>query len=192
MHNKGPDHKRGFKRPWLIQRLNKPFPRKEDNPLVALMGAFSFGGGLKNGGLTEEAMALLGRCFSFDYMGATEFEWGAVPAALAYIAKNRKKYETFELPVTTEEECDALLLCIIPTAFKDEIRTFLLHEVYKDRYGDLKEYTKLHATIQGEKYNERLGGWLELDNGFMFFTDNDMYCNVVSLFDLTLPNEDKP
>lgn len=190
MFDKGPDHSQGYKKPWLIQRLKQPY--KTENQLTTLLDAFSFGGGLKNGGLTDDAMKLLKTCFTFDYMGSAEFEFGAVPAALAYIYDNRKKYETFELPVTTEEGCDGLLLCIIPTAFKDEIRTFLLREVYKDRYGDLKEITRLHAVVRvppEDLPKQRIQGWLELDNGFFFFTDSEMYEKVAALFGLEMPEE---
>ncbi|KKS64951.1 MAG: hypothetical protein UV32_C0003G0012 [Candidatus Collierbacteria bacterium GW2011_GWF2_42_51] len=62
----------------LIQRLEKPIGRASP---------FSFGGGLKNGGLSKEAMDVLGDIFNFDYMGSSEFEWGAVPAALNFIAE---------------------------------------------------------------------------------------------------------
>ena len=49
-------------RSWLIQRLNKP--REYEGKLKGLENAFSFGGGLVNGGLSKEAMELL----NFDYM----------------------------------------------------------------------------------------------------------------------------
>ncbi len=52
---------------WLIQRLKPAYPGLVqlwvDNP-------FAFGGGLRNGGLSGEAMNLLRGIFSFDYMGA--------------------------------------------------------------------------------------------------------------------------
>ena len=71
-----------MKRTYLIQRLEKPRTLKiagvelKDNP-------FSFGGGLRNGGLSKDATDLLRPLFSFDYMGAAEFEFGAVPEALS-------------------------------------------------------------------------------------------------------------
>lgn len=57
-----------LKQTYLVQRLNRP-TNGYDNP-------FSFGGGLKNGGLSEDAMKLLRPIFSFDYMGSAEFEFG--------------------------------------------------------------------------------------------------------------------
>lgn len=78
--------------PWrgsyLIQRLERPF--KSEGPLGDLSKAFCFGGGLKDGGLNKEAYALIDKLWRFDYMGASEFEWGAVPAALNAIVQYRK------------------------------------------------------------------------------------------------------
>ena len=42
---------------------------------------------MRNGGLSNEAMDLIRGIWSFDYMGASEFEWGAIPKALGEIAK---------------------------------------------------------------------------------------------------------
>jgi hypothetical protein len=38
----------------------------------------------------------------------------------------------------------------------------------------------LDAALAGE--DERTCGWLELDNGFMFFTDKEMFDKAVVLF----------
>lgn len=67
---------------YLIQRLQTPqdYGKFKDNP-------FNFGGGLKNGGLSEDAMKLLRPIFSFDYMGAAEYEFGEVPRAMQKVAK---------------------------------------------------------------------------------------------------------
>lgn len=70
---------------YLIQRLQKPFPANAGG-LKNLVNAFSFGGGLVNGGLSKDAMSLLSSICRFDYMGSAEFEWGAVPKTLKQIA----------------------------------------------------------------------------------------------------------
>lgn len=79
-----------MKNSYLIQRLRKPYGR--DNP-------FSFGGGLRNGGLSDEAMDILRGVFSFDYMGAAEFEFGAVPKALQGIAKDADQFVAFSFTI---------------------------------------------------------------------------------------------
>ena len=74
-----------LKESWLIQRLERPRTFKVQGKAVD--NPFSFGGGYKNGGLTDEAMDLIRPIMSFDYMGAAEFEFGAVPETLSKIAR---------------------------------------------------------------------------------------------------------
>lgn len=78
-----------MKESYLIQRLKKPF--KIEDKLKNLQNMFSFGGGLTNGGLSKEAVSLIRNIFSFDYMGSSEFEWGAVPEAMKKIAQEGLK-----------------------------------------------------------------------------------------------------
>jgi hypothetical protein len=49
---------------------------------------FTFGGGLHRGGFKEHGIKLLAPLFSFDYMGAAEFEFGAVPQAFSYLLQD--------------------------------------------------------------------------------------------------------
>lgn len=95
-------------RPRLIQRLNPP---QEAGPGgLTASEVFSFGGGLKNGGLGDEAMALLKPHFSFDYMGAAEFEFGDLPKSLSGLLEQAKKKEAvariLEINVTPAKEPD--------------------------------------------------------------------------------------
>src|SRR4051812_12009846 len=74
-----------FKKPYLVQRLEKP----RNGGVMGLASAFSFGGGLVNGGLSKEAMGMLKIIFSFNYMGSSEFEYGAVPAAFQLLSTSK-------------------------------------------------------------------------------------------------------
>ena len=102
-----------MERSWLVQRLGKPYKRGllggKDNP-------FSFGGGFKNGGLSDEAMDLIRGIWSFDYMGAAEYEFGAVPAALNTIAQAAvaKNLATFTITVPLKE---------VPQSWRDKSPT---------------------------------------------------------------------
>jgi hypothetical protein len=72
-------------RTWLIQRLCKPMQR--EGRFMPASGPFTFGGGKRHGGLSEVAVAMLGTIFSFDYMGAAEFEFGAVADAISALVE---------------------------------------------------------------------------------------------------------
>ena len=74
---------------WLIQRLERPSPRRQpipENPDDYIGNPFNFGGGMIRGGLSGVALYTLEDCFTFDYMGSAEFEFGAIPKALSHIA----------------------------------------------------------------------------------------------------------
>lgn len=187
-----------FGRSWLVQRLEPPHApllgKFKDNP-------FSFGGGYKNGGLSDEAMDLIRVIFTFDYMGSAEFEFGAVPKTLSFLAglAEAGKLETslFTLPlskVTKPWRGDAgdikgkrrsvFVLC--PAEWTPQV-----HErIAEFAAGKVrtKERVGLDCVLRpdGNEYQPRTRGWLELDNGFMFFTDIEMWTKTCSLFGVSI------
>lgn len=162
-----------FRSSYLIQRLCKPIGRV--NP-------FSFGGGLVNGGLSDNAMKLLTPLFSFDYMGAAEFEWGAIPKFFQGFAKNVEKFGKWEININKTP-----IYVIGMTERKDLINERLI-ELSKGK-GFTKEFVGLDQACGLSKWTKkedcRYIGWLELDNTFMFFTDKKAYDGVCSLFEIT-------
>lgn len=206
-----------MRRTWLIQRLEKPrtfMPQLLDNP-------FSFGGGLMNGGLSAEAMKLLRPIFSFDYMGAAEYEFGAVPKAfqkiLDFATHDQLTAWTFEIPirdVLVDWRLDdavknktasllptndvATIYVLSPAEWRDTITdrvtkyaTVRSHEL--EPADRIRDWTHLERTLR--PYNEWDGdirGWLELDNGYLFFTDHEMADATASLFGLDFPSLEQP
>ena len=150
---------------YLIQRLNKPQDLSalgiKDNP-------FSFGGGYKNGGLSDEAMKYLRGIFSFDYMGAAEFEWGAVPEALNFIA--RATLLSGRVKIGDKE-----IYYLCPITYEIEIRN-RLKLLCEDKI-QLHEWSGLAHKI-GQDY---VGG-LEIDNGWFFFVDKTVFEKTCALF----------
>jgi hypothetical protein len=195
---------------YLIQRLNQPFdgggllPGVKDNP-------FAFGGGYRNGGLTSEAMDLLRPVFSFDYMGSAEFEFGEVPKALSKIAKRADDLTlisfTVAIPLKTvpqpwedqrrklpndiDPKAKAPIYVIAPAEWKDEI-TARIKVWAKAPFSHLKESTQMDQVLRppaDDKYPTRVGGWLELDNGFFFFADEEMFHKTAALFGIVLEGQ---
>jgi hypothetical protein len=158
---------------YLIQRLEKP--QGFTNP-------FNFGGGLKNGGLSDDAMKLIKNIFSFDYMGSAEFEYGAVPDAMNKIAKNHESYSSHEVKVKPKKGNvgNVYVIC------NDNITTDVISWIKKkgqDEYNKnqrTKEHVGLHESLTNDEF--RIKGWLELDNAFFFFTDKGMYEKTKLLF----------
>jgi len=167
---------------WLIQRLQKPHQwqvkgKSFDNP-------FSFGGGLHNGGLSDKAMNLIREVLSFDYMGSAEFEWGAVPQALRFIAEQASNKNLIASTIFVGKEEPVYYLA--PREYAPEV----INRINKLRHDELrlKEYCGLDKYFDGffGKPSKDTCGWLELDNGYMFFTDRKMYEDACKLFGVKL------
>jgi hypothetical protein len=178
-----------WRNPYLIQRLERPY--KSEGPLGDISRAFAFGGGLKDGGLSKEAYALVNKLWRFDYMGASEFEWGAVPAALGAIFEYRKAevLDGFALrltgPAPEARHKDRLAY---PECSKTKTKTadlvVLCHKAHRTNVIDtlerltaedyvreprLKESSNAwHATF-GQPHVDVIGG-LELDNGWIYLS----------------------
>lgn len=177
----------------LIQRLHKPYQfeineQKVDNP-------FSFGGGLVNGGLSLEAMTIFRKICSFDYMGSTEFEWGAVPAAFTFLVEQAigEKVVNFSIDFHEKKDIINIVYVICPKSYRNEVEKRIKLLYQNPSKVDLKEYCGLREYFFGRRWKEDKGpsendkeniGWLELDNGFMFFTDKEMYNKFCEIFEL--------
>ena len=193
---------------YLIQRLKKPF--KSENKLTEISNAFAFGGGYVNGGIPEDGMKLLREIFRFDYMGAAEFEFGAVPEALSLMGKNFENLIGFKMMVPflyeTWSKKKKLIKGIKPVyviCFKehradvcDRILKWAKSNYPKDVFT--KETVNLNSSLAAEQLlkedadrysTEETVGWLELDNGYFFFTDRDMWTKTAELFDVKSEDE---
>jgi len=158
-----------MRRHHLIQRLEKPIGR---------INPFSFGGGLVNGGLSKEAVGILKDIFSFAYMGASEFEWGAVPAALNFIA------EQSSLKAVISGETQGVFY-ICPQSYETGVIAVIKTLLDNESSLRLKEWCGLSDRVNHpDEYNQNKVGWLELDNGFFFFVDKDMFEKTKTLFEV--------
>ncbi len=148
---------------------------------------------MRNGGLSDDAMDLLRKILSFDYMGSSEFEWGAVPQAFAFIAKQASEQNIVTGEISVREQ-PVYYLC--PKQYEEEVKKRIKslgdneHSkdfCLKERCG-LEDYLRADeiARIRKNKnvaeYYRKNVGWIELDNGFMFFVDKNMYEQVCNLF----------
>lgn len=166
-----------MKKTYLIQRLRKPY---KDTRLEM----FNFGGGFKNGGLSDEAMGIIRSIFSFDYMGAAEYEFGAVPEAFQKIGKNLKHMTTDTMTVKGKDG-DVTIYIIAHEDWLPDIKV-LINLFATDPYGKqtphIKRGVHLEARINDKsEYSKDQVGWFELDNGYFFFLDEEMFQNTAKL-----------
>lgn len=162
---------------YLIQRLQKPSGPELDN-------LFSFGGGLKNGGLSDSAMKLLRAIFSFDYMGSAEFEFGAVPSAFNFIAEQAGKDNLVEgRIINNKNNGKEYIYYICPKQYEEDVKERINKLRKSESDFRLKEFCGLKDYFESKSdYSKRNQGWIELDNGFMFFVNEEMFQKTKKLF----------
>lgn len=162
--------KEKMNRTHLIQRLKNPMGR---------VSPFSFGGGLINGGFSKEGMNLLGSVCSFDYMGSSEFEWGAVPEAFRFMGEQAVKNN-----LVSGKTNDVFYIC--PSQYESGVKEVIEKLLLDEYVFRLKEYCGLKDYFSNKnKWSRDTVGWVELDNGFMFFTDEIMFENMKRIYGLS-------
>jgi hypothetical protein len=201
-----------FKTPWLIQRLCRPYAASKES-LLSLLD-FSFGGGLINGGFSKDGYQYIKEnLFSFDYMGSSEFEWGAVPAAFSNLIKNYKDFVTFEIvldslkgeflinkyrtPMRAYVDGKRKKLKDIPAPTEKKTIYVICHKNFRQDVKEsilelaknnlhLKEGAMLTNALDPiNDFDKRTCGWIDLYNCFMFFTDSVMFGKTVEVFEAT-------
>lgn len=165
----------------LVQRLNTPQPGKH----------------LRSYGLIKEVQEILSPIFSIDYMGDANFELGAIPQTLQKIAdqsaENKIIAQTytatvqpneFEINMRNYQQADVTFYMLgtqeTMERAKQTIDSEALAEAAKNENVQLHESSKLHETLSPKEIKTE--GWLELNNGFMFFSNYDMFAKTAELF----------
>jgi len=196
----------------LIQRVSKPRPVRRNDEGKLLTNPFAFGGGMRDGGLGHDAMELLVPIFSFEYMGASEFEHGAVPLALSKIVEYWKagdlEFEKVDVklkdiylgdwvPKSTKivEAEKASYWVVCSKTDKTEVlerMDYLVKYERAPRSGkgskkphpevDLKESFGLGNAMKTVSEWDRVLGGLELNNGFFATCDEEMATKFYGLF----------
>lgn len=193
-----------MKRTQLVQRLKAPIDDLDvfgDDPFVNA-------GGVRNWGLSQEAMKLLKGIVVFDYMGASQFEWGAVPKGLTEVANHAQENALIGfvmlLPLSEVERTffeerneppegngKVWVICRKEDAqeVSRRIRAWAAddHDLRGKNSDDpqwwLQEPTRLNAALRpSPSWPSDICGWIELDNGFFFFTNESMYDKIRQLF----------
>jgi hypothetical protein len=176
-----------LKSSYLIQRLQKPVIMKVAGKIVD--NPFSFGGGLINGGISKEGMNLLRGIFSFDYMGSAEFEFGAVPAALSFLVEQRAK-ENIVASAIDFIHGEQIVYYVCPKPYEEEVKKRIGQLRRMDKEICLKEHCGLKEYFNEKderrsQYAKKNVGWLEIDNGFAFFVDKEMFDKFCTLLGIS-------
>jgi len=109
----------------------------------------------------------------FDYMGASEYEWGALPESLVVIRKDINEYTYLDVPINNK-----VITVFCQNSQKSDIKTFLTE------LGDGKMHTKMgsyfdrylkpskHEIEWQTKHPLETNFWWDVDNNLMFWVKN--------------------
>lgn len=208
--------------PYLIQTLEAP--AKSDWHHKAAM---VFGGGMLQIG--DEAWKLLRHLCSFHYMGAAEFEFGAIPKCLSEIAKAADSLVAFSFIIKSKD---------VPLNYNQEHKIEMMRRAHNKMNRKMKEEgmktkrfrppldiniqdktvyvlcrkgeeSEAERIIRGvsknqyflkrgagfrealdpvQEWDKRKLGWLDMNNEFFFFIDEEMWQGFVDLFKKFLPD----
>jgi len=181
--------------PYYIQRIQTAteFPTKEIPTLVDYYTAPRTDELYKK---FKESFEILNCLIPLDYMGSSEFEYGAIPNTLRDITNNRKSFSQFKIVVSGIPEdlyCSRLFKfkkatklygwCLVEQ--KLQLKKFIEDECADISNIRLKESTGLQAGCFGKvrrNFNNRdafeiessdITGWLCLDNCWFVSTSKD-------------------
>lgn len=170
----------------LVQRLCEPV-RSKDNKVSKVHRVF--GGAMV--GLKEEAWDLLDPIFRIDYMGAAEFEFGAIPKTLGSLAEdslvrgemivpaNAIKSRMWRKNQVKPYDRTVYYLCRAEHAEAIEQR---IRDLASEKFR-LKEISYVPEALNpADDREKKYIGWLELDNGFFFFVDKSAWVETCKLF----------
>ncbi len=151
-------------RSWLIQRISKP---------TGVWNPFSFGGG--GGHFQDKLKEMTKSIYDYDYMGAAEFEWGAVPVSLGWINQHAAECVAgvFQHDVGHKYPIFYIVHRNFETPALERLYTWAM-----EPYSQTKEVILLHRVLtqsEDEKYPSDIVGWHELNNHWMFFIDEEMW-----------------
>lgn len=166
---------------YLIQRIKKPYTSEVNTPLQILCKF-----GLAATWITKELSEVLSTICRWDYMGAAEFEFGVIPRALRAMASMELttkhesiKYKRRDYRNSKDIAGEAPIYIIAQKRdlreVTDRIKTLAIGELRCKENSDFAESLSEH------EYSKDIYGWLELDNGFMFFKDKVMYVHFCAL-----------
>ncbi|MCX6710318.1 MAG: hypothetical protein NTV63_05215 [Candidatus Woesearchaeota archaeon] len=159
---------------YLIQRLDKPVQRKNNAPV----NPFSFGAG--SSGLEEKTEEALANIWSWHYMGAAEFENGIVNNALKMISEYSQANDFATGICKLDDKKKAYYIC--KKEDENGVKKIITQLYDNENAIKLKAPALLKPSFEERKYFKDTLGWLELNNGFMFFKGKKMYAQTLEFF----------
>ena len=105
----------------------------------------------------------------FDYMGSSEFEWGALPKSLGNIRSELNEYTYLDVPMQ-----DKVITVFCKDSQKSDIKLYLT-ELAENKMR-LKEFPAFNSYIKNDGYfKDRFDFWWDIENDLMFWKKNNEF-----------------
>ncbi len=104
----------------------------------------------------------------FDYMGSSEFEWGALPESLGKIRDAINNYTYLDVPIK-----DKVITVFCKDSQKSEVKQYLT-ELSENKWN-LKEYSDFDNYINPRFIESRTDFWWDISNNIMFWRKNNEF-----------------
>lgn len=106
---------------------------------------------------------------SFDYMGSSEFEWGALPNSLDNIRDELVNYIYLDVPLKNK-----VITVFCKNSQKNDIKLYL-SELAENNMS-LKEFSAFDSYINDDGYfKNRFDFWWDIENDLMFWKKNQEF-----------------
>lgn len=157
--------KHDYETPRLVQRFAR---RAEDEG-----GTVRPGTGGKN---FPAVVAGLGEIMDLDYMGSSEFEGGAVGGGLRKMIEGRSKLAALSFVFN-----DQTMHAIVPRRFAEQTIRFVTEAAQGQGRLSTKEPVRLSDMLALPEGQRDIIGWLDINNGAMFFADEAVFKSVAGV-----------
>ena len=102
----------------------------------------------------------------FDYMGSSEFEWGALPTALKILTKSADKLITIQYDILKDIYDNNIWIIALNEKDADEYSKYI-KDIYDEKIR-LKECPYLKEYMINKDSNSLTNAWWDIDNNVMF------------------------
>ena len=163
-------------RSWIVQRLSKP--TKFLNPYGNTIDFDD-----------KDSIDRVAKVFSTDYMGAFEYEHGALGQSMSRMYDNiinivEYQHDDFRCYIVYSVDPDAIVGKI--KSQLQLVKFFIEENYFKGMNGEevaKNDYGSFYKRVNGEWHSEELMGWYDLRNDFAWFLELEDAEKFKSLFD---------
>lgn len=120
----------------------------------------------------EKSKTPFGRYIRTDYMGSSEFEWGALPQSLKRMTFHKEQYN-FVINDNIKDEKGRPMILYAPKCFENECIEYS-NGLAEDKYN-LQERSHLKDYLNQKDYEKRWGFEYQYDTNFWWDITNDFF-----------------